>query len=73
MQGTVSRALLFVRSENLPGQFQFFFGREQPVEFLNLAVIHIVALRSLINSRNIIEITRNQFLAEKERVILSFG
>ena len=55
--------------EDLSRQSQLFFVGEGFVEFLHIRIIHIIALRCLVNSRDVIKISRTQFLTEKEEVI----
>ena len=65
-------SLPLFRLEQLPRQLQFLLKRESLVEFLHLAISHIIPLRRLINTCDAVKVSRNQFLAEEERVIRAF-
>ena len=63
------KSLIPFLSENLFGQFQLYFGREALVELLDISIINIIPLRRLINTSNAVQISWNQFLAEKKGIV----
>ena len=52
--------------ENLPGQLFLPFRRERFVKRLHPRIIHVTALRRLVYTGGIIQISRDQFFAEKK-------
>ena len=59
-------------SENLSRQFQLFLRGKAFVEFLDIGIVHIIALRRLIDARDVIQVPRNQLFAEEEGRIRVF-
>ena len=55
--------------EDLSREFQLFFVGKRFVEFLHVRILHIISLRGPVYSRDAIKVSRNQFPAQKERVI----
>ena len=62
----VPAGFLCLGSENLTRQFQLFPGWKALVKRFHVLILHIVSLRSLINSRDPVKISRDQLFAEKE-------